>query len=88
VKERFDEIREEIAANDEAIVAAVNRRLALVAELWELKAHLGLETVDPDRERRLRDTLAAANGGLLSPAGLDRLVTELLDLTKKELGER
>jgi chorismate mutase len=86
VKERFDEIRREIAANDEAIVAAVNRRLALVTELWALKAQLGLDTVDPDREQHLRDTLAAANAGLLSPAGLDRLVTDLLDLTKKELG--
>jgi len=87
VKERFDEIRREIVANDEAIVAAVNRRLALVAELWKLKAELGLDTVDPDRERRLRDALAAANAGPLSPAGLDRIVTDLLDLTKQELDE-
>jgi len=86
VSDRFEEIRREITENDEAIVAAVNRRLALVTELWELKAQRGLGTVDPDRERRLRETLAAANTGLLSPAGLDRLVTDLLDLTKRELG--
>jgi chorismate mutase len=86
VSERFDEIRREITANDEAIVAAVNHRLALVAELWELKTQLGIDTVDPDRERQLRETLAAANAGLLSPAGLDRLITDLLDLTKRELG--
>jgi chorismate mutase len=85
VKERFAEIRREIMENDEAIVAAVNRRLALVAELWQLKAQLGLDTVDPDRERRLREALAAANDGPLSPAGLDRIVTDLLDLTKEEL---
>ena len=87
MKERFDEIRREIIENDEAIVAAVNRRLALVAELWKLKAELGLDTVDPDRERRLRDALAAANAGPLSPAGLDRIVTDLLDLTKQELDD-
>jgi chorismate mutase len=86
VSERFDEIRRQITANDEAIVAAVNCRLELVSALWALKAELGLDTVDPDRERRLREALAAANGGPLSPAGLDRLVTELLALTKKELG--
>jgi chorismate mutase len=86
VRERFDEIRREIAQNDEAIVAAVNRRLALVAELWELKAQLGLDTVDPNRERLLREALAAASEGPLSRDGLDRLVTELLDLTKSELG--
>ena len=76
----------EIVDNDRAIVAAVNRRLELVTELWELKVRLGLDTVDPDRERRLREALAAANTGRLSAAGLDRLVTDLLDLTKRELG--
>jgi chorismate mutase/prephenate dehydratase len=87
VSDRFDEIRREITANDEAIVAAVNRRLALVTELWQLKAERGLDTVDPGRERRLREGLAAANTGPLSAAGLDRLVTDLLDLTKTELGD-
>jgi len=86
--ERFDEIRREITENDEAIVAAVNRRLALVAELWKLKAQLGFDTVDPNRERRLREALAISNAGPLSPAGLDRLVIDLLDLTKQELDAR
>ena len=86
MSERFDEIREQITANDVAIVAAVNHRIGLVIELWQLKAELGLETVDPDRERRLREALAAANGGPLSAEGLDRLVTTLLELTKNELG--
>jgi len=86
VSDRFDEIRREITENDEAIVAAVNRRLELVIALWKLKAQRGLDTVDPDRERRLRESLAAANAGPLSPEGLERLVTDLLDLTKRELG--
>lgn len=86
MSDRFDEIRREITENDEAIVAAVNRRLALVTELWDLKAHRGIGTVDPERENSLREGLAAANEGPLSSAGLYRLVTDLLDLTKKELG--
>ena len=86
MSEQFDEIRREIAANDASIVAAVNHRLELVTALWELKAELGLDTIDPDRERRLRETLAGTNSGPLSTKGLDRLVTDLLDLTKKELG--
>jgi chorismate mutase len=86
VREQFDAIRGQITANDVAIVAAVNHRLELVIALWELKAELGLDTVDPDRERLLRETLAAASDGPLSPEGLDRFVTDLLDLTKKELG--
>lgn len=83
--DRFHALREEIAANDRAVVEAVNRRLRLVAELWRLKDERGTERLDPNRERRLRDDLRAANEGPLSAAGLDRLVTELLDLTKHEL---
>jgi len=86
VNEQFDEIRRQITENDVAIVAAVNHRIELVIALWELKAELGLDTVDPDRERLLREALAATNGGPLSAEGLDRFVTNLLDLTKKELG--
>ena len=86
MRDRFEAVREQIALNDEVIVAAVNRRLELVSELWQLKLELGLDTVDPDRERLLRHRLTAASTGQLSPEGVDRLVTELLDLTKRELG--
>jgi chorismate mutase len=74
VSDRFDEIREEIAANDAEIVAAVNRRLRLVEELWRLKAERGDARLDPDRERRLREQLARENEGPLSREGLERLV--------------
>ena len=84
---RIADLRARIGANDAAIVAAVNERLRLVAELWELKAAHGTERLDPDRERRLREELTAANAGPLSAEGLDALVTELLALTKRELSE-
>ena len=79
------ELRARIGENDRAIVEAVNERLRLVAELWRIKATHGADRFDPDRERRLRAELAAANAGPLSAEGLDALVTELLALTKREL---
>ena len=82
----FGERRARIAANDRAIVEAVNTRLRLVQELWRLKDERGDARLDPDRERRLREDLAASNAGPLSPEGLDRLLDELLALTKRELG--
>ena len=82
----FGELRARIAANDRAIVEAVNLRLRLVEELWRLKDARGDARLDPDRERRLREALASANEGPLSPEGLDRLVDEILALTKRELG--
>ena len=83
--EPLAELRAQIGANDRAIVEAVNQRLRLVTELWRIKETHGGERFDPDRERRLRDELAAANGGPLSAEGLDALVSELLALTKREL---
>lgn len=85
MSDRFDEIRHEITANDRRIVAAVNLRVQLVTELWEIKRERGLERVDAGREQALRAALAASNGGPLSPAGLDELITTLLELTKREL---
>ena len=83
--QRISDLRDRIGANDRAIVAAVNERLRLVTELWELKAAHGTDRLDPDRERRLREELAAANAGPLSLEGLEALVAELLALTKREL---
>lgn len=89
MSERLGDLRERITENDRAIVAAVNARLRLVAELWELKREIGAEQIDPERERTLRAELDASNGGPLSAAGLERLVDHLLALTKQELaGER
>lgn len=85
MSDRFDEIREEITENDRAIVGAVNARLRLVAELWEIKRERGLDRTDPGRERLLLETLAATNEGPLSEAGLEELVTELLALTRREI---
>lgn len=85
MSDRFDELRDEIATNDKAIVAAVNHRLRLVAELWEVKRERGIEQTDPDRERKLLELLAAANPGPLTNAGLDELVAEILALTRREI---
>jgi 3-deoxy-7-phosphoheptulonate synthase/chorismate mutase len=84
--DRFAELRRLVGENDRAIVDAVNRRLELVEELWRLKAERGDARLDPERERRLREDLRGVNRGPLSDEGLGRLVDELLELTKRELG--
>jgi 3-deoxy-7-phosphoheptulonate synthase/chorismate mutase len=84
--DRFAELRRLVGENDRAIVDAVNRRLELVEELWRLKAERGDARLDPEREQHLRKQLLEANRGPLSDDGLDRLVGELLELTKRELG--
>ena len=85
-EERLAELRRRVGENDRAIVEAVNLRLRLVAELWRLKDEHGTARLDEGRERRLREELRASNDGPLSDDGVDRLVDELLALTKRELG--
>src|SRR5436190_21424152 len=62
-------LRDEIAANDRAIVAAVNRRLELVARLKEVKTEHALGFLDPGREEGLVDHRAENNGRPRSDAG-------------------
>jgi chorismate mutase len=79
------QLRDEIAAVDRTLLAAVNTRLELVARLKRHKQEVGLPFVDPDRERALVVALAAENRGPLSEEGLRELYTYLLDLTKREV---
>ena len=79
------DLREQIAAVDREIVAALNRRLELVARLKRHKDEHGIDFVDSERERWLIDHLAETNSGPLSDEGLRAFHAELLALTKREL---
>ncbi len=80
------QLRDEIAAVDRAILDDVNARIELVARIRGYKADAGLPFVDRDRERELIEALGAGNAGPLSADGLRELYTYLLDLTKREVG--
>jgi 3-deoxy-7-phosphoheptulonate synthase / chorismate mutase len=83
-REPLDELREQVSENDRAIVEAVNRRLDLVAEIKRHKEAAGIEFRDPGREAWMLEDLRAANRGPLSDEGLQRILRELLDLSKRE----
>ena len=81
-------LREQLAQNDLAILQALNTRLRLVAELKRVKAERGIGFLDPAREEWMLQYLTNANNGPLSTEGLREIYTELLDLTKREVGRR
>jgi chorismate mutase len=81
----IQELRDEIAAIDRAILADINTRIELVARIRSYKTENGIPFVDPDRERQLLEALDTANGGPLSPEGVRELFTFVLDLAKREL---
>jgi chorismate mutase len=83
---RISELREQLADNDVKIVEALNVRLELVAQLKRVKEEVGVDFLDPAREEWLLQHLASANRGPLSNEGLREIYTELLALTKRELG--
>jgi chorismate mutase len=78
-------LREQIAMQDRAILAAVNARLELVAELKQHKQRENIGFVDPEQEERLLRALEGANTGPLSRDGVRQLFEQILALTKREL---
>jgi chorismate mutase len=78
-------LREQLSDNDVALVAAMNRRLELVARMWAHKQAHGLDVLDPEREEWMLRYLSRANRGPLTAAGLEELYATVLELTKKEL---
>jgi chorismate mutase len=81
-------LRELVAEQDRAILAAANARLELVAELKEHKRRIGAAFADPRQEERLLAALERLNAGPMSPDGVRRLFGEILALTKRELDDR
>jgi chorismate mutase len=80
------QLREQISDADRTIIEAVNARLKLVSRLKGYKESRGLSFVDPEREEWMLSYLTRANRGPLSAEGLQEIFSEILDLTKREVG--
>jgi chorismate mutase len=80
------QLREQISDADRTIIEAVNARLKLVSRLKDYKESRGLSFLDPEREEWMLSYLTRANRGPLSAEGLREIFSEILDLTKREVG--
>jgi chorismate mutase len=81
----LEQLRDQITDTDRAIVAAINKRLELVAEVKAYKESRGIGFLDPAREQWMLDYLTRANQGPLSSEGLRELFATILDLSKREV---
>ena len=79
-----DELRARITAADTEIVAAVNRRAALVAELHAHKRANGYDVFDAGREEQVIAAAVGANPGPISDAGMRELYGVILPLCTRE----
>jgi chorismate mutase len=77
-------LRDQITDNDLAIVALLNRRLALVDELWRHKAEHGIAMYVPEREQWMVTLLTEANEGPLSDEALRAIYRTIVETTKAE----
>ena len=78
-------VRREISDLDSSLVALVNKRLKLVAQVKSYKELRGLGFLDPEREEWMLQYLSRANRGPLSAEGLQELFRMILDLSKREV---
>jgi chorismate mutase len=80
------EFRAQITAADDQILAALNRRVELVAALHALKRERGYPLRDAGREESMLAEMRAGNTGPVSEEGIQALLSALLDITRSEAG--
>jgi len=78
------QFRDQLSAIDLQLVELLNRRLAVVDELWHYKAQHGVDTYDPEREARMVAFLEKANAGPLSPDALQKVYRAIVETVKDE----
>lgn len=83
---RLAELRGRIDALDEAVVALVAERAAVVDQIAALKAAEGVELRDPGREQQIVDRLVAARPPRLAPAGVEGLARAVLRACRPPAG--
>jgi chorismate mutase len=79
--------RSEIAALDARLLATVNERIAVVAQLHRYKQAQGIPVRDQAREEEMLNYLATINAGPLSRDGLAELYGFVLDLARREAAD-
>jgi prephenate dehydrogenase len=79
-------LRSQIAAVDQELLAALNRRLELVRSVQEHKRETGAPLIDATREAELLDELVGANTGPLREQAVRSLFAAVLDVMKQEAG--
>jgi len=79
----IDDYRQEIDRLDRELLRIFNARAALALQMGEIKQQRGLPVYDPDRERRIFETMSAANPGPLENEAIVRLFERVIDESRR-----
>lgn len=79
----IEQLRDEIDALDERLVALLNARAACALEIGRLKDELGLQVYQPDRERTVLAHVRQVNAGPLDNEAITRLFERIIDEARR-----
>jgi chorismate mutase len=79
----IDSYRQEIDRLDRELLRIFNERAALALHIGEIKKELGLPVYDPERERRIFETMSTANPGPLENDAIIRLFERVIDESRR-----
>jgi chorismate mutase len=79
----IDELRQEIDALDERIVALLNARAGCALEIGRMKEALGLEIYQPAREQDVLSHVKQVNRGPLDDDAVVRLFERIIDEARR-----
>ena len=79
----IDDYRQEINRLDRELLRIFNERAALALHIGEIKKELGLPVYDQEREKRIFETMTAANPGPLESDAIIRLFERVIDESRR-----
>ncbi len=75
----IDDYRKEINHLDNELLRIFNQRAALALKIGEIKKEQGIPVYDPEREKRIFETISQANPGPLENDAIVRLFERVID---------
>ncbi len=79
----IDDYRREINRLDSELLRIFNERAALALKIGEIKKELGIPVYDPEREKRIFETMSGANRGPLENDAIIRLFERVIDESRR-----
>ena len=79
----IDDYRKEINRLDAELLRIFNERADLALKIGEIKKELGIPVYDPEREKRIFETMSRENPGPLEDDAIVRLFERVIDESRR-----
>lgn len=79
----IDDYRKEINRLDDELLRIFNERASLALKIGEIKKEQGIPVYDPEREKRIFETMSRANPGPLENDAIIRLFERVIDESRR-----